>query len=82
MPDSHITKPAVLFKPHATKRQLVAYDSERALQLMMKRDPLPAVYMSTAEIKVVSKGMVGRSELVIKHKSVAELMHYTRGDEG
>jgi hypothetical protein len=49
---------------------------------MMKRDPLPAVYASTAEIKVVSKGMVGRSELVIKHKSVAELMHYTRGDEG
>jgi hypothetical protein len=82
MPKSHITKPAALFKPHTPKRQLVTYDTERALEVMMKREPLPAVYTSTAEVKEIPRGMVGRGELVIKHKSVADLMYYTRGDEG
>ena len=82
MPESHITKPAVLFKPHAAKRKLVTYDTERALELLMKRDPLPAIYMSTAEVKKIPRGMVGRGELVIKHGSVADLMYHTRNDEG
>jgi anaerobic dimethyl sulfoxide reductase subunit B (iron-sulfur subunit) len=82
LPKSHITKPSVLFKPHAARRQLVIYDAEKALELMMKRDPLPAVYTSTAEVKEIPRGMVGRGELVIKHGSVADLMYYTRNDEG
>ncbi|HUL30340.1 MAG TPA: 4Fe-4S dicluster domain-containing protein [Thermodesulfobacteriota bacterium] len=82
MPESHIAKPAVIFKPHAAKRQLVTYNAERGLELMMKRDPLPAVYTSTSEIKEIPKGMIGRDKLVLKHGSGDDLMCYTRSDEG
>jgi anaerobic dimethyl sulfoxide reductase subunit B (iron-sulfur subunit) len=82
MPKSQITMPAILFKPHTAKRQLVIYNAEKALELLMKRDPLPVVYMSPTDVTEISEGMVGRNELVIKHESVADLMHYTRNDEG
>ena len=82
MPKSQITMPAILFKPHTAKRQLVIYDVERALELLMKRDPLPVVYMSPTDVTEISKGMVGRNELVIKHESVADFMYHTRNDEG
>lgn len=83
MPGSAATRPAVVFKPHITwKRQLVAYDAKRAIELMMRRDPLPPIYSSAAEVVEIPKGVVGASELVIKHGSVEELMRRTRGGEG
>ena len=82
MPSSNITKPAVIFKPHAKKRQLVPYDAERALELLMSRDPLPPIFGSTAEIKEIPEGLVGRSELVIKHKCTDDLMRQSRNDDG
>lgn len=82
MPDSRTTKPAIVFKPHARKRQLVPYNAGRALELLMRRDPLPPVFTSPIDVMEIPKGMVGRSELVIKHKSAADLMRYTRNDEG
>jgi len=82
MPTSETTKPAIVFKPHAEKNQLVPYDAERALELLMRRDPLPRIFTLSAEVKEIPGGMIGRSELVIKHKSAAELMHHTRNDEG
>jgi anaerobic dimethyl sulfoxide reductase subunit B (iron-sulfur subunit) len=82
MPSSQTTKPAVIFKPHAEKRQLVTYETEKALRLLMKRDPLPKVFTSTAEVTQIGKGMVGRDKLVIKPGLVDDLMRYTRNDEG
>lgn len=82
MPSSQATKPAILFKPHSKKRQLVSYDARRALELMMKREPLPQVLASLADVIEIPQGTVGRNELVIKHKSAAELMRRTRNDEG
>ena len=82
MPDSQTTKPSVVFKPHAAKRQLVPYDSEKALKLLMKRDPLPQVYGAHDEATEIPEGMIGRNCLVVKHKSADELMYYTRNDEG
>jgi anaerobic dimethyl sulfoxide reductase subunit B len=82
LPSSKTTQPAVIFKPHARKWQLIPYDTKRALELFMKRDPLPDVFKLSANIMDIPKGMVGRSELVIKHKSVVDLMHYTRNDDG
>jgi anaerobic dimethyl sulfoxide reductase subunit B (iron-sulfur subunit) len=82
MPNSRTTKPAVVFKPHAAKRQLVPYDSKKALKLLMKRDPLPKVYGTLEEASEAPEGMIGRNRLVVKHKSIDELMHYTRNDEG
>jgi len=44
MPDSKTTKPAVVFKPHAIKKPIIPYDAQKALELMMRRDPCPPVY--------------------------------------
>ena len=82
MPSSETTSPAVVFKPHSGKRQLVSYDAEQALQLMMKRDPLPPVFASPADMMEIPEGAIGRSRLVLKHESAAELMRHTRSDEG
>ena len=82
MPSSLSTKPAVLFKSHSEKRQLVVYDVEKALELIMRRDPSPPLFTSAADATELHKGMVGRGELVIRHGSAGELMRSTRNDEG
>jgi anaerobic dimethyl sulfoxide reductase subunit B (iron-sulfur subunit) len=82
MPGSRSTKPSIVFKPHAAKRQLVPYDTERALELLMRRDPLPPIFASAADVTDIPEGMLGRCELVIKHESAEDLMHRTRNDEG
>jgi hypothetical protein len=82
LPNSRITRPAVVFKPHAEKKQVVPYNAERALELMARRDPLPPVFNSKSDVTEIPKGMVGRGELVIKQKSAADVMRYTRCDEG
>jgi hypothetical protein len=48
----------------------------------MKRDPLPQVYGTLDEAIEIPEGIIGRNQLVVKHKSADELMHYTRNDEG
>jgi anaerobic dimethyl sulfoxide reductase subunit B (iron-sulfur subunit) len=82
LPDSPITGPAVVFKPSAGKRKLFPYDTERALELFMKRDPLPPIFTSTENVTRIPQGLVGRNSLVIKHESTDELMHLSRNDEG
>ena len=82
LPDSHTTRPAVVFKPHDVKKPLIPYDAQRALELMMRRDPLPPVFNSISDVTEIPEGMVGRNKLVIKHKSAVEIMRYTRSDEG
>jgi anaerobic dimethyl sulfoxide reductase subunit B (iron-sulfur subunit) len=82
LPNSRTTMPAVVFKAHGVKQQIVPYDAQKALELMMKRDPLPPVFNSISDVTEIPEGMVGRNKLVIKHKSAAEVMRYTRCDEG
>jgi anaerobic dimethyl sulfoxide reductase subunit B (iron-sulfur subunit) len=82
MPDSKTTKPAVVFKPHAVKKPIIPYDAQRALELMMRRDPLPPVYDKISDVTDIPEGMVGRDKLVIKPKTAEELMRNTRCDEG
>jgi len=82
LPDSKTTKPSVVFKPHGVKKPVVPYNAERALELMMRRDPLPPVYSKITDVRGIPEGTVGRDKLVIKHKSAEELMKYTRCDEG
>ncbi len=76
------TKPAIVFKPHAEKQPLVPYNAERALKLMMKRDPLPLLFTLLEDVIEIPEGTVGRRGLVIKHKSAADLMRCMRCDEG
>jgi anaerobic dimethyl sulfoxide reductase subunit B (iron-sulfur subunit) len=82
MPDSKTTKPAVVFKPHAVKNPIIPYDAQKALELMMRRDPLPPVYDKISDVTDIPEGMVGRDKLVIKQKTAEELMRNTRCDEG
>ncbi|MFC1979801.1 4Fe-4S dicluster domain-containing protein [Chloroflexota bacterium] len=82
MPSSEIVKPAIIFQPHHEKKQLVPYHSHKALSLLMRRDPLPPAFDSTADVTNVPEGIVGRSRLVIKAESEEELMRCTRNDEG
>lgn len=82
LPDSRATRPAIIFKPHASKRQLVPYDIQKALHLMMRRDPLPPIFGSPEDVLEIPEGAIGRSKLVVKHESVADLMRCTRNDEG
>ena len=82
LPDSKTTKPSVVFKPHGVKKPVVPYNAERALELMMRRDPLPPVYSKITDVTEIPEGTVGRDKLVIKHKTAKELMKYTCCDEG
>ena len=82
LPDSGLTKPAVLFKASREKRQLFPYDAERALELLMKRDSLPRIFSSPSDVTEIPRGLVGRDSLIIKHSSCEELMKLTRNDDG
>ena len=82
LPSSRTTRPAIVFKPHPIKQPIVPYNAQKALELMMRRDPLPPVFNSISDVTEIPEGMVGRNELVIKHKSAADVMRYTRCDEG
>jgi anaerobic dimethyl sulfoxide reductase subunit B len=82
LPPSRITKPAAVFKPHSQKRQLVPYNAARAMELLMRRDPLPRVWQPLENATGMFEGIVGRDKLIIKHKTAENLMHYSRSDEG
>ena len=82
LPDSRTTRPCILFKARREKQRLVPYDSEKALKLFMRRDPLPPVFTSTSDMTEIPEGLVGRGKLVIKHPSAEDLLRCTRNDEG
>lgn len=82
LPMSRTTRPGVVFKARREKRRLVLYNSEKALRLFMRRDPLPPIFSSMSDVTEIPEGLVGRSKLVIKHSSAADLMRCTRNDEG
>ena len=80
------TMPAVVFKPVDPKRQIVPWDADRALELWQKRHPdsggpLPDIFVDKSDVTEVPEGTYGRNELMLKPKSVEELMFYTTDDE-
>ncbi len=82
LPESSLTKPAVIFKASREKRQLFPYDAKRALELLMKRASLPEIFSSPSHVTETYKGLVGRDELRIKHDSCEDLMKSTKNDDG
>jgi len=82
LPDSRATSPCIVFKARREKRRLVPYDSEKALGLFMKRDPLPSIFTSLSDVTEIPEGLVGRDQLRIKHRSAKDLLRCTRNDEG
>jgi hypothetical protein len=82
LPSSRTTKPSIVFRPRREKRRLVPYDSEKALGLFMRRDPLPPIFTSLSDVTEIPEGLVGRNKLRIKHPSAKDLLRCTRNDEG
>ena len=86
MPKGSITKPAVIFKPADPKKQIIPWDSDKALALWQKRqphegEPLPDIFAGKSDVTQAPQDIVGRNRLVLKAKSVKELMYYTTDDE-
>ena len=85
MPRDSITRPAVVFKPSAAKRQVISWDSDKALGLWQKREtqdePLPDVFAGKSDVADVPEDIIGRNKLVLKAKNSAGLMYYTTDDD-
>jgi len=86
MPKDSITKPAVVFKPADPKKQVIPWDSKRALELWQKRqphegEPLPDIFTEISEVTEAPQEIVGRHKLVLKAKNSQELMYYTTDNE-
>ncbi len=86
MPKASITRPAVVFKPVDPKRTVVPWDAARALELWQHRQPhngeaLPEIFASISDVTNPSEEIIGRNRLVLKAKSVEEMLHHTMDDE-
>jgi len=86
MPKDSITNPAVVLKPVDPQKQVVPWDSRRALELWRKRqphkgEPLPDIFAETSDVTQVPEDIVGRNRLVLKATTIKELMYYTTDDE-
>jgi NADPH-dependent glutamate synthase beta subunit-like oxidoreductase len=80
------TVPSVVFKREMPKKQIVPWDFKKALELWQKRhpasgEPLPDVFKNMSDVTQSSEQFGGRKKLVLKAKTVEELMIYTTDDE-
>jgi anaerobic dimethyl sulfoxide reductase subunit B (iron-sulfur subunit) len=86
MPEDSITRPGVVFRPISPKKQMISWDSDKALGLWQRRDPdkdfsLPDVFLSKSDVTGARQDIVGRNKLMLKAKSCDEMMYYTTDDE-
>jgi len=82
IPESSIAKPAIIFKPREGRKDIIPYDVTRALDLLARRENLPKVYDSPADVKDIPRGVVNTNKLVLKPKTREELMRTTKNDYG
>ncbi len=86
MPEDFMTKPAVVFRPAAPKRQIIPWNPGRTLELWQRRDSyrgnsLPDVFRLKSDVTEARNDRVGRNKFVLKAKSREEQMYYTTDDE-
>ena len=82
MPDPKATLPSVAFKEQGAKTNLVPYDANAALQLMMARpNGLPNTFSSPNDLAAASTTKVGRSQLKMSAANTAEAITTTQNDE-
>jgi len=82
MPDPTTARPAVAFKPRGAKKTYVKYDPNKAIPLLIRRDPLPPILDNADEVTKAPREIIGRGQLVLKAKNTKELVETTRNDEG
>lgn len=86
MPEGGITGPAVVFKPHDEKREVIPWNADRGPELWRERGPfapggLPPVLQKKTDLTGPPKDIIGRGKPVLKAKSIREMMYYTTDDE-
>ncbi len=86
VPSGSLTHPSVVLKPRDGKKQLIPWDANKALELWQQRGPyassdLPPTFTDKESVVNPAPGIRGRERLVLKPKTVEELMTATRDDE-
>ena len=84
LPRDTITRPAIIFKAHAEKKQLVYYNEDKALGLLGQREvftELSPLYKSKDDLLHESTDLVGRSRLILKPKTAKEAIFTTQHDD-
>jgi anaerobic dimethyl sulfoxide reductase subunit B (iron-sulfur subunit) len=86
MPSDSVSMPSLVLRPASSKKQVVRFDYQRALELWQKRypdsgEPLPDIFAKISEVTRLPEDITGRNKLVLKAKNSAELMYYTMDDE-
>ena len=86
MPDPSISQPAAVFKAQLPRKQIVAYDANRALQLWQQRGPTagpntPQVFQNASDVTDPQTDRVLKSKLVFHYKNNAETVYRTTHDE-
>jgi len=86
LPDGSLTRPSAVFKPRDEKKQLVPWNGQKVLELWQQRGPfasadLPPTFNDKEAVVNPPSGVRGRDRLVLKAKTVEELMTATRDDE-
>lgn len=76
------TKPAYIVKPNDPKKQLVPYDSEKALNLMRVRGDMGLVFDKIDDVKDTSGVKRNKNSFKMKHRSAAAVIDATRNDIG
>jgi DMSO reductase iron-sulfur subunit len=81
-----LTIPSVVFKTEDLKKQIIPYDSNKALSLWKMRHPdsgetLPRVFEELEDVTDVPEDTYLRNKLVLKPKNSEEMMTYTTDDE-
>ncbi|MCJ7596335.1 MAG: hypothetical protein MUO52_16325, partial [Desulfobacterales bacterium] len=86
MPKESITRPAVVLKPHDSKKEVICWDPLKTLELWKERqphkgEPLPEIFSEVSMVTQAPREIIGRNKLVLKAKNVDELMYYTTDNE-
>jgi anaerobic dimethyl sulfoxide reductase subunit B len=86
MPPGRITGPSVVFKPSDQKKEILVWNSEKALGLWKSRGPnapesAPDLFGAAEMVTDPPAGIVGRDRLVLKATSSRELLYYTSDDD-
>jgi anaerobic dimethyl sulfoxide reductase subunit B (iron-sulfur subunit) len=82
LPSSTLSKPAIIFKAHSPQKQLIPYNTDRALDLLAKRGALPAVYSTKSDATDIPPGLIRRDKPILHPKNTAEALSATKNDEG
>ncbi len=84
MPSPTRSNPSVVFKPVAGKKQVVPYDSKRALELWQHRSPQAFDQMIFDDAKDITEpdlSIIGRHKLKLKAKTAKEKQYYSTDDD-